>query len=161
MSSISLEKFNLNDISRLQEIMELNKNSAGDRPKDWSNFVRWNIENENDPYWKIVLNEDCRPLFIGYIGYADASKKPTTKRISLSGDLFLEIYLHPEFVNKGYGLEAFTQSLTLIPKTARKIFASTYMSNTKAQSFFSSKLNMKISHYDKKYNVVVYVLELY
>ena len=155
--TVFLEKFVSDDIRRLEEIMNLNKDSAGERSKDWSKFIQWNIENPEDLYWKIMLDHEN---FVGYIGYADATRKPTTKYVSIQNDLFLEIYLHPDYTGKGIGEEAFNQSLELIPKLSRKIFASTYISNTRAQNFFSSKLDMKIDHYDKKYNVVVYVKKI-
>lgn len=158
---VSLERFTLEDLPRLEEIMTLNRDFAGDRAKDWSTFIQWNVDHCDDPYWKIMLGKmSGYPNFIGYIGYAQASRKPTTRQVSGPNDLFLEIYLHPDFTGMGLGEDAFYESLLVIPRTAKKIFASTYMSNTRAQSFFVKKLKMKISHYDKRFNVVVYVLEL-
>lgn len=156
-----LERFTLKDLSRLEEIMSLNKDSAGDRPKDWSKFIQWNIEHPEDPYWKIMLKIEDIDTFVGYIGYAQAERKPTTRHVSGPHDLFLEIYLHPDFTGLGLGEEAYYYSLRIIPKATQKIFASTYISNTRAQNFFGKKLKMKISHYDKRFNVVVYVAELY
>lgn len=162
---IWLERFTLEDLPQLEEIMALNQDSAGDRQKDWSKFIQWNVENIDDPYWKIMMrfhqNGKDYTFFTGYIGYAQASRKPTTRQVSQPQDLFLEIYLHPDFTGQGIGEEAYNQSLLKIPKAARKIYASTYMSNTRAQGFFVKKLGMKVSHYDKRFNVVVYVAELY
>lgn len=155
--NISLQRFNLEDLSFLEEIMALNKESAGDRPKDYRKFIQWNINHDDDPYWKIV-EEDSNKM-IGYIGYAQALYKPTTKNESSIHDLFLEIYLHPDYTGMGIGEKAWNLSLNLLPKIKRKIFASTYISNIKAQGFFSKKLAMKVSHYNKRFNVVVYVIE--
>lgn len=170
---ISLEKFTMEDLGRLEEIMDKNLVVAG-RKKDWRSFIQWNMDHPDDLYWKIVLrndpDEDISPwreglamgtsevaLMIGYIGYADATTKLTTKDDAEPGDLFMEIYLDPEFTGMGFGEAAYRGSLNLIPKTNNVIFASTYLSNIGAQKFFSNKLGMKYLYFNKRFNAVVYV----
>lgn len=167
--SISLERFELSDVDRLTEIMQANIEAAG-RTKDYKKFIEWNLEHPEDLYWKIVLRTESPDIsfesgsdsslkssefFIGYIGFAQASTKLTTRDFAGPKDLFLEIYLDPEYTGKGYGEEAFKASLKRLPRDTRRIYASTYISNVKAQRFFISKLGMKVLCRNKKYNVVI------
>lgn len=173
--SYSLERFTLEDVGTLEEIMDLNSDAAGTRKKDYLKFIQWNMDTPSDPYWKIVMrevsevNEVCeipevyevsevRETMIGYIGYDDATRKPTTKFLASPGDLFLEIYLHPDFSGQGIGKLMYDESLKKLDEiklTKYKIYASTYISNVRAQKFFKTRLMMDFVKLDKKFNVVI------
>lgn len=130
----TFERFKIEDTERIKEILELNLEFAG-RIKNVEGMIKWNIENQEDLYRKVV---DHNNTIIGYIGYDDASRKENTRRFSSPDDLYLEIYLHPDFTNKGLGKEIFKRSLEFIPLNKRKIYGSTYSSNLRAQRFLQN-----------------------
>lgn len=153
---LELSKFEIEDVSELTRIMKLNEEAAG-RDKDWKSFIEWNISHPEDTYWKISL--DGR--LVGYIGYADATRKPTTRYHAKTGDLYLEIYLDPEFTGLGIGEESFKKSLEILKTTKKyKIYASTYTSNTRAQKFFQTKLDMKFVESNPRYNTSLYEITI-
>lgn len=138
MYNFTLEKFTINDIKRIEEILELNLDYAG-KYKNVTKMIQWSISNPDDLYRKVV---DTNGVTIGYIGYDDASKKSNTKIFATNNDLYLEIYLHPDFTNRGLGPEIFKRSLEYLPINKKRIFGSTYKSNLRGQRFLV-KLGMK------------------
>lgn len=171
---IMLSKFEMTDLDDLSRIMEMNIEAAG-RNKDWEKFIQWNIDHPEDLYWKILVGDkadgDCETgsggdfFMVGYIGYSDATKKPTSKSLALPGDLFLEIYLDPNYTGLGLGEKSFNESIRLMSERSESreprkyrytIFASTYISNVGASKFFVNKLKMKFIEYNKKFNTNLY-----
>lgn len=138
MEKFIFERFTLEDIPIIQEIIDLNIEYAG-RNKNVEKMIIWSINHEDDLFRKIV---DHNGTTIGYIGYDFADKKLNTKKIASPTDLYLEIYIHPNHTGKGLGSEIFKRSLEFLPLNTSKIFGSTYVNNTKAQSFLS-KCGMK------------------
>lgn len=157
MEVIKIQRFKINDLETLEEIMRRNeKYSAPGR--NWKKFLQWNISHPEDLYWKIVLPSG---QMIGYIGFAFAKDKETTRDYTSSQeDLFLEIYFHPDYVGGGRGIKAYTLALDQANKILsfkpKKVFASTYIFNIHAREFFKKKCGMKFSHYIPKYRVFVY-----
>jgi len=157
METIDLQRFQVNDLKTLEEIMI--KNSKYSTPgKNWKKFLQWNISHPEDLYWKIVLSSG---KMIGYVGFAFAKDKETTQDyVSSPEDLFLEIYFHPDHVGRGRGHKAYLLALNRANKIlsfkSKKVFASTYVFNIHAREFFKKKCGMKFSHYVPKYRVFVY-----
>lgn len=173
---IMLSKFEMTDLDDLSRIMEMNIEAAG-RNKDWGKFIQWNIDHPEDLYWKIIVSDKDGTdddggtdggtdfFMVGYIGYSDATKKPTSKSLALPGDLFLEIYLDPNYTGLGLGEKSFNESIRLMSESRERsesrkyrytIFASTYISNVGASKFFVNKLKMKFIEYNKKFNTNLY-----
>ena len=171
---LKLDKFEITDLKDLSRIMEMNLDASG-RNKDWKKFIQWNIDHPEDLYWKILYghhNYDSDDdsgardggasdlVMVGYIGYSDATRKPTTKAIALPGDLFLEIYLDPNYTGIGLGEKSFNESIRVMGLKGLKgrytIFASTYISNVRASKFFVNTLKMNFIDYNKKFNTNLY-----
>lgn len=129
--NFKFERFSLEDEDQITDILLRNIDYAG-RIKNVKKMIEWNILHQDDLYRKIVNDNND---IIGYIGYDDASLKENTRKFATPNDLYLEIYLHPNYTNKGLGVEIFKRSLEYIPLNKSKIYASTYTSNLRAQRF--------------------------
>lgn len=150
----TLSKFTKADIIPLAQIMIMNSKEAG-RQKDWKKFVEWNIEHPEDLYWKISIGD----RMLGYIGFADATQKPTSKEHSTEGDLFLEIYLDPKFTRLGIGTDAYNLAIEFILKSRTdrfKVFGSTYITNVRAQKFLLDKVGMDYIEDNTKFGTILY-----
>lgn len=125
----------------------------------WQKMVEWAVKNPDDLYWKIKLDDvDC-----GYIGFAPIKGKISLDPIrrKLRDDdinLVLEIYLLKEYRGRSIAKYAYQESIAKIrsmyPEQIIKIFASTYITNTKAQRFFVDGIGMSLSHYYKDISVI-------
>lgn len=148
-----LRRLKYGDENFLFKLMNLDednlKYSLPSSLEKWKKTVDWSIKDgDNDLYWIITYKgEDC-----GYIGFSDAKNKPSIKQINPENSLFLEIYLYKEFRGLGIAYNAYKEARSKIKD--KKIYASTYNTNLKAQRFFADTLGMNLSHYYKNISTV-------
>lgn len=127
----------------------------------WQKLVEWAVKDPEDKYWKIRVDD----VNAGYLGFSSPKGKLSFDSIrsqlvetDTSTFLVLEIYLLKEFRGRDIGNIAYHQAIErireMIPKKTINVYASTYMTNLKAQRFFVDILGMTLSHYYSSISVV-------
>ena len=133
----------------------------------WQKLVEWSVKDPEDKYWKIKVQDlsGIEPVDAGYIGFSSPKGKLSFDSIRsqlVESDsntyLVLEIYLLKEFRGRDVGNIAYHQAIErireMMPKKTINVYASTYMTNLKAQRFFTDVLGMVLSHYYSWISVV-------